>query len=418
MDSRRRILGCTAVLAAAMLGAACGNGEVVNAGGNSLVEEAAAKLTGEPIIIADITEITGVPGFAASAMPDGAKAAAAYVNDNGGIGGRPILITSCDSKFDPGASAACSHQAVAQDAVAIVGIDDFSGTAGDDLFEKNNIITMNAPNQPTLIQSSNSFAVGPGGIAEFYGLGHYLGATAGMKNISLLMQDTPVGRTYAQQLEEAAKEAGVENVNTVFYNQQITDFSASVAKVTLSDPEAVFTLVNGSQIPQVWRQLQQQGIEPEQIYIHSVAMDATVFEAAGPDAVGANVISEFSNPDDLDDPDVKIYREAMDKYGFGDIARSTLAQWGFANVMFLADAAQTIGPEEFDNVTLAEYLRSTLGPGSTTTIPTFLGSPAGAAPPEYPGIHRPGVSILRWAGTEFETVEDFFTPPQLEAVQP
>jgi hypothetical protein len=86
--------------------------------------------------------------------------------------------------------------------------------------------------------------------------------------------------------------------------------------------------------------------------------------------------------------------------------------------MFLADAAQKIGPEKFDNVTLAEYLRSTLGPGSTTTIPTFLGSPAGAAPPEYPGIHRPGVSILRWAGTEFETVEDFFTPPQLQAVQP
>lgn len=418
MNSGRKVLSCTAMLAVAMLGTACGNGEVTGSGGNSLIEQAAAKLTGEPIIIADITEITGVPGFAAYAMPDGAKAAAAYVNDNGGVGGRPIHITSCDSKFDPGASAACSQQAVAEKAVAIIGIDDFSGTGGDALFERNDIITMNAPNQPTLIQSSNSFAVGPGGIAEFYGLGHYLGATGGIKNISLLMQDTPVGRTYAQQLEESAAESGVETINTVFYNQQITDFSASVAKVTLSDPEAVFTLVNGSQIPQVWRQLQQQGIEPEQIYIHSVAMDAEVFEAAGPDATGANVISEFTNPDDLDDPEVKLYREAMDKYGFGDIARSTLAQWGFANVMFLAEAAEAIGADDVNNVTLKDYLTTTLGPGSTSTIPTFLGSPAGAAPPEYPGIHRPGISILRWDGTEFETVEDFFTPPQLEGVEP
>ena len=72
-----------------------------------------------------------------------------------------------------------------------------------------------------------------------------------------------MGRTYAQQLEKAAKEAGVETVNTVFFNPQITDFSASVAKVTSTDPEAVFTLVNGNQIPQVWGQLQQQGIKPD-----------------------------------------------------------------------------------------------------------------------------------------------------------
>ncbi|RYE42657.1 MAG: ABC transporter substrate-binding protein [Hyphomicrobiales bacterium] len=418
MNHRKR-LGLTAVLAVtALLTGACGSGEATSSGGNSLLDEAAAKLTGEPIVIADISELSGVPGFAPSAMPNGAKAAAAYINDNGGIGGRPIKITSCDSKFDPGASAACAQQAVAQKSLAVIGIDDFSSTGGDALFEKNNIITMNSPNQPTLIQSPNSFAIGPGGVGEFYGLGHYLGTTAKLKNISLLMQDQPVGRTYAQQLEKAAKEAGVETVNTVFFNPQITDFSASVAKVTSTDPEAVFTLVNGSQIPQVWGQLQQQGIKPEQIYIHSVAMDAEVFDAAGPAAVGANVISEFTNPDDLNDPDVKIFREAMDKYGFGDIARSALAEWGFANVMFLADAAKTIGADKVNAATLKEYLTTTLAPGSTTTIPTFLGSPAAAAPPEFPGIHRPGISILRWDGTKFVTVEGFFTPPQLQPAQP
>lgn len=417
MNHRKRI-GLTATLVvAAVVAAACGGG-ATESDGNSLIDEAAAKLTGEPIVIADISDLTGVPGFDPSPMPSGARAAAAYVNDNGGVGGRPIMITSCDSKTDPGASAACAQQAVAQNSLAVIGLDNFSGTGGDALFESNDIVTMNTPNQPTLIQSPNSFAIGPGGIGEFYGLGHYLGTTAQVKSVSLLMQDSPVGHTYAEQLTEAATAAGVDTVNPVFFNPQITDFSAPVARATSTDPEAVFTLVNGSQIPLVWNLLHQQGIRSEQIYIHSVARDATVFEAAGTVAVGANVISEFRNPDDLNDPDVRIYREAMDKYGFADISRTALASWGFANVMFLAETARTIGADKVDAATLHEYLTTTLGPDSTTTIPTFLGSPVGAAPPEHPGIHRPGISILRWDGTNFVTVEDFFSAPQLRPGQP
>lgn len=419
MKQQRTVGKFTALVAVAILAAGCsGNsgGEEVSLG-NDLLKEAADKLTGEPITIVDISEITGVPGLPAINLPNGARAAAAYVNENGGIGGRPIEIVSCDSKFDPGASRACAQDAVAQNALAVIGLDDYSATAGDALLEKNDIITMNAPNQTSLIQSSNSFALGPAGAGELNAIGHYLGAMKQLENISLLMQDVPPAHSLAELLESAARNAGVDEVNTVYFPIQTTDFSAPVAKVVSSDPEAVFTLATGSQLSIIWNLLQQQGINSDQVYVQGGSLDASFFKEAGSVAVDANVMSEFTNPDDLSDPDVKLYREAMDKYGFGDIARSMFSQWGFANVMFLAEVAKTIGPQDLDAKVLKEYLTTTLGPGSDKTIPTFMGPDMSAAAPSHPGIHRPGVSILKWDGEKFVTVQDFFTAPQLLPAQ-
>lgn len=419
MKQQRSVGKFIALVAVAILAAGCGGNSGSDEGplGNELAKGAAAKLTGEPITIFDISEVTGVPGLPAINLPNGARAAAAYVNDHGGIGGRPIEIVSCDSKYDPGASRACAQKAVAQNALAVIGLDDYSGTAGDALLERNDIITMNAPNQTNLMQSSNSFAVAPAGAGELNGLGHYLGAMKKLKNISILMQDVPPAHTLAELLESVARDAGVEEVNTVYFPLQTTDFSASVAKVASTDPEAVYTLATGSQLTLVWNLLQQQGIKSDQVYVQGGSLDSNFFKEAGSVAVGANVMSEFTNPDDLSDPDVKLYREAMDKYGFGDVARSMFSQWGFANVMFLAEVAKTIGPQDVDAKALKEYLTTTLAPDSDKTIPTFMGPEMSAAPPSYPGIHRPGVSILKWDGDKFVTVQDFFTAPQMLPAQ-
>ena len=397
MKQQRNVGKIAVLVAMAILAAGCGE----NSGGDQ----------GAPGN--DLAKRAGVPGLPAINLPNGARAAAAYLNEHGGIGGRPIEIVSCDSKYDPGASRACAQKAVAQHALAVIGLDDYSGTAGDALLEGNDIITMNAPNQTNLMQSSNSFAVAPAGAGELNGLGYYLGAIKKVNNLTMLMQDVPPAHTLAQLLESVARNAGVEHVNTVYFPLQTTDFSASIAKVASTHPEAVYTLATGSQLTLIWNLLKLQGIKSDQVYVQGGSLDSKFFKKAGSVAVGANVMSEFTNPDDMSDPDVKVYREAMDKYGFGDAARSMFSQWGFANVMFLAEAAKTIGPRNVDAKALKEYLTTTLAPDGNKKIPTFMGPEMTAAPASYPGIDRPGVSILRWDGDKFVTVQDSFTAPQM-----
>ena len=117
---------------------------------------ATAGLQGAPIIVADNTQINGIPGIDFSPMPDGAKAAAAYVNSQGGVDGRPIEVVSCNTRYDPNGSKACAAAAVAQHPFAITGLDDLSTTSGADaLYAKSGIIlTMDAPNQTTLVHRS------------------------------------------------------------------------------------------------------------------------------------------------------------------------------------------------------------------------------------------------------------------------
>ena len=51
---------------------------------------------------------------------DVAEAAVEYLNThNGGIGGRPIELATCESKLDPGAAADCANQMIQDDVVAV-----------------------------------------------------------------------------------------------------------------------------------------------------------------------------------------------------------------------------------------------------------------------------------------------------------
>jgi branched-chain amino acid transport system substrate-binding protein len=375
--------------------------------------------SGAPIIVADNSQLTGIPGFDPSALPNGEKAAATYVNCHGGVAGRPIEVVSCDTRFDPAGSKACATEAVAKGAIAITGLDDLSNPSGADAeYVKNDVVTLNAPNQLPLIDDANVFAVANGGAGEFYGLGHYFGTVLKPESVRLLMPDAPYGHTYSDWIKQAAAAAGLTDLDTVYYNVNITDFSPVVAKLVQDHPSVVFTMVNGSQIPLVWGQLQQQGVQASQIYIHSAAMDSSVLANAKSTATGGNIVSEFANPDDLTDADVKVYREAMDASGYGDIARNALAVAGFSEVMFLKTVAEAVaeggGADSVTAQSVKKYLTTTLGAGSKDTIPVFLGTPMGAAAQGYAGIHRGAVQILTWNGSEFETSVPFFTASELQ----
>lgn len=383
---------------------------------SSTTKDTSAGLKGEPIIIADVTEITGVPGFNPQSIVNGETAAIQYINEKGGIDGRPLKLWTCDSKFDPAASTACGQKAVEQHPIAVTGLDDYASNGSSQLYAKSGIVSMKIPTETYDLTNTNAFPVASGGPAEYYGLGNYFGEQLGAKKLSQLQQDTPVGHIFGKQIADAYEAAGDGESRITYFSNKTTDFAPVVAKVADGKPDAVFTLINGSQIPLIYKMLQDQGVKASAIFNQGGAMDAGVFAAAGEPAVGTSIVDEFLNPDDISQPDVKLYREVMKKNGFDKDARGMFGQWGFSNVMFLAQVAKEIGGDKVDAATVKEYLTKKVGPGGTETIPVFMSStPMTVATPKYPGLHRMSIQILQWDGSKFKTAAPMFVPALVQA---
>ena len=396
--------------------AACGTAGTGSGGqgGQGAVDgaDAAHGLTGDPIVVADITDITGIPGFDPSPLSKGEKAAVAYVNSRGGIGGRPLKLITCDSKLDPGASAACGQAAIAAKAVAIVGIDNVASNGLDEAVRKAGIISMQVPTAPQQFADPNYFPLGAGGPAEYYGLGYHV-ASKGAKKVSMIVQDAAFGHTFADQVTQAAKQAGAETVDVTYYPPATTDFSAVAAKAAAGHPDAVIAVINGSQIPIVYGLLEQQGVPADHVYNQSGALSSAVFKAAGERSKGTYIADEFANPNDTSNPEVKIYRQAMDDAGQSEVTDTFFAEWGFANIMFLAELGKTLGGPKMTAAGIKNHLTTTLAAGSSKTIPVFLAAPMGPAPKKYPSLRRNSIQVLQWDGTQFTNTSGMFTAPEL-----
>ena len=130
---RRIVVG---VAAASLLAAACsddddGEGatttEAPDDTDGSSTTSGGAGPTGEPILLGVIAEGDGATPASPNlpATLDATRAAAASVNADGGVGGRPLEIVGCDTRGDPNGAAECGREMVDQGVVALVG--SFSG---------------------------------------------------------------------------------------------------------------------------------------------------------------------------------------------------------------------------------------------------------------------------------------------------
>jgi ABC-type branched-subunit amino acid transport system substrate-binding protein len=112
--------------------AACGDDdeeESAGGSGNQGAEtQAANEPTGEPIITYTITDVN-TEGPQYKNIQETARIYQEWVNDNGGIGGRPLEARFCDAKGTPTDAGACARKAVQDKAVAVVGNFTFTGDA-------------------------------------------------------------------------------------------------------------------------------------------------------------------------------------------------------------------------------------------------------------------------------------------------
>jgi branched-chain amino acid transport system substrate-binding protein len=362
-------------------GSAASGAASTSAASGSGTPVASKKLTGPPVKIADITEVTGPIGFPGDPWGTGAKAAAAYINNQlGGFGGRPVEIIECDSKGDPGATLACANSTAAQKVVSTVGLSVNFGANGLNVYKKHGIPSMNAPVSAQDFSDPDSFPIGGGILSEFTAQPRLALKYLHAKNMVWFGQQNASTQTSVALAKEAFKAAGGGTFTVVTYPPNTADLTSAVAEAVSAHPDIVLANTSNADGPRIYAAFQQQGWPATKIFNQGGAVDYDTF-----------FTYEFDSFDDMSNPEVATYRHAMETYAHVP-GRGEFFQWPFANVMTIYNAAKAIGFAKFNAATLKAYLSKAEG------VPIFMGYKLSnsATSAAAPAIRNPYVKFVQW----------------------
>ena len=177
------------------------------------------------------------------AIPETAKLYEKWVNDNGGIKGRPLQVITCDDRgVAPGATD-CARQAVQQKVAAVVGSYTFAAESIVPVLEKGNVawFGMCCPGTPSELTSKASFPVGSG---PLYSTGFTKRAIEdGCKKINAVIIDG--AQPYIPLMEGAMKAAGKSFAKKpIILPATSQDYSPQVAEATGGGADCVLMVVS------------------------------------------------------------------------------------------------------------------------------------------------------------------------------
>ena len=224
MITRSTRRAAAAVAALALVLAACGGDDDDTAGTDapdapaateaSAATDAPAEPSGDPVIIAGLTSLTGSFGPWGLQVQDGMKLAVADVNAAGGVDGRPLELMIVDDQSDPEEGASQLERIIEEGAVAVGGIIS-SGVAvpaaaiaeeeGVPLFlvKAGTPAALTAESRYTFRTCLPAAPMVPGPIIQY-------AEANGITKIGGIVADYPWGQAIKAAMEETFADSGVE----------------------------------------------------------------------------------------------------------------------------------------------------------------------------------------------------------------
>lgn len=238
---------------------------------------AGKQATGTPIKAMTITSLQSqgpvYPNIAVTA-----KAYEKWINQRGGIGGRPLSVEVCDEHGKPTDAAACGRKAVADNVTAVIGSFSFLGTNFMPALTKANIAYFGeccaiTPNEWT---AKNSF---PMGTQPLYAVGLVSRAVQdGCKKISAVIIDGAQG--FLPPMKNAMKANGMSFVKTVILPPTSQDYTPQIAEATGGGTDCIVMVV--SETPFVaWNQAYVQSGSTARLYGPQGNLDAVSIKGLG-----------------------------------------------------------------------------------------------------------------------------------------
>lgn len=294
--------------------------------------------SGEPIKVMTVTTLNANgPTYENIAIT--AELAAGYINDNGGINGRPVEVTVCDEQFDAAIAATCARQAVEEGAVSVVGSFTYFAESIVPVIAESDITWFGAccPISPSELSSPHSFPIGN---QPMYAVGEVKKAVEdGCENINAVIVEGGEA-IFRTPMENAMAAYGREFGDVIVPPTISQDYSAEVARAT-SNADCVVVVM--SETPFLtWNTALQQADTDVKQYGNQGNLNA--ISAKGAEEVTDGNIIAGMYPDISTEPWDE-YRAALDAAGVDQEANdfNSLGGMGtWAAYMGFAQIASTI----------------------------------------------------------------------------
>ena len=262
----KRLLAILLSMCIVLTMAACGGPANPNNSGDTENGDPASDAGGSPVYIGCILPISGSSAYDGESAMNGAKAAAKYINDNGGVlGGRRIELIIEDSATDPDTAASAAEKLINSDHVsALIGGFNSSCTAAVmPIAAQYGVPLVTAiATSAKLTEEGNEWFFRAVGISSLYisSFAEKVINEIGGKNIAYIYENGDWGLGSVTAFQQCVEGLGGTTLTTQVVNSTDADLYTQLTAIKNANPDAVYAVSNLANAVRIAQQAKELGI--------------------------------------------------------------------------------------------------------------------------------------------------------------
>jgi branched-chain amino acid transport system substrate-binding protein len=334
---------------------------------------------GDEIVIG-MVNTEGSPGLDFPEISTSTQAAADFLNEHGGIGGRPIKMEFCKANGSPETSQACAQELAGKGVeIVLLGLDLFPGY---DTFTASSIpVTGVLPILPG-DYTANALFLGGGNTTTTAAMAGFALENFDAKTAGIVSADNAGANGTEADLKKALDAAGITYVSIKGGdNETDAGFQGLMAQATADNPDVLFSLYADAGCVGTMRGRVSLGIETP-VITTAICSSAEVIDQVGDDATGWYFIGAQTEREGT--PEAADLDAILESLGFTNSTELGLGALGVTGLLTLATVANSMaeGGDEVTGASLYETLGASdgivnwpdgnpLACGSVPSIPTI-----------------------------------------------
>ena len=298
---------------------------------------------GEPIIVG-MVNTEGSPGLDFPEISSSTQAAVDFLNEHGGMGGRPIEFEVCTAAGNPETSQACAQELAGKNVeIVMLGLDLFPGY---ETFTASNIpVTGVLPILPGDYTANALFLTG-GNTTTTAAMAAFAQENFGATTAGIISADNAGANGTEADLKNALDAAGITYVSIKGGdNETDAGFQGLMRQATTDDPDVLFSLYADAGCVGTMRGRVALGIDTP-VITTAICSSAEVIDQVGDDAVGWYFVGAQTEEEGT--PQADDLQAILESLGYDNSTQLGLGGLAVTGLLSLAGIANTIADDGGD----------------------------------------------------------------------